>query len=817
MGELEKKPKIGGIIMLMDEYNILRKKTNKKKGFAATPLLASLAMILLLVGLFVFLAGKYDKDTNVAVNSSDASYLSAEASNEKTSPVGKARIFNENLRTIKDAAVSYFTNERLPRNIGDTVKLTLSEMQNKKLVLDIVDSYEKSCSSTKSYVEVTKEKNEYLMKIFLSCSDDEDYIIIHLGCYDYCKDHICEKEVTPGITEFEYEYKKTIACKMTDWSAWSEWKKEKEATSNLKKEETKVEKETKSFTEVIDATLLPATYSCETYGNDYKLDDKKCIKTIVTKDIIDAIKGEYSYNCDAYPGYTLNGKVCEKEVTSTDIIDATKGEDVYTCDDGYTLVGNKCEKEVKKVDIKPATISQETYTCPSEYTLDGDKCYKLVKTTDVKEATLTCKSGYALEKGQCVKTYNDIDTVPGTTTKSYYICPDGYSKKETECTREVEKTENADLVLTCTGVYKLVSGKCLSTYKEAEYIDATPVYSTKTVEYTHDCYKPECTTKLVMDCSSGSCQMVQKESCEDKKTTCTDTKQENYISGYTCPNKYEKQGNSCMIEVEKTSTKLPVSTCPEGFTKNGNTCTRTYKDVETIKATYVPATHTCPSGYNDNGSNCTKSVQKKDVITPDKTCLSGYTLNTNNKCEKEENTKEFKDVIVGPKGYTCESGYVLNTNNECERTFSDKEIVDAKKDPDKYSCKEGYTLKGNKCEKTNVTIDKVDATKVEGGYTCKDGYTLNSENKCEKEITTTDIKDAMENEVSYSCPEGYNKEGSKCTRVITEEIEVTYYRYATRSCVGGSTDIKWSSSNDKTLLDSGYKLTGNKRAITIEK
>ena len=46
-----------------------------------------------------------------------------------------------------------------------------------------------------------------------------------------------------------------------------------------------------------------------------------------------------------------------------------------------------------------------------------------------------------------------------------------------------------------------------------------------------------------------------------------------------------------------------------------------------------------------------------------------------------------------------------------------------------------------------------------------------------------------------------------------KDVKITYYRYATRTCTGGMTDIKWSTKDDKSLLDDGYKMTGNKREI----
>lgn len=104
------------------------------------------------------------------------------------------RIFGENILIIKDAAKSYFTNERLPQNAGDKVTITLGEMIDKKLVIPFKDGNGNSCDMTGSYVEVTKAENEYVMKINLKCTDNTDYIIVNMGCYDYCLTTICEKE-----------------------------------------------------------------------------------------------------------------------------------------------------------------------------------------------------------------------------------------------------------------------------------------------------------------------------------------------------------------------------------------------------------------------------------------------------------------------------------------------------------------------------------------------------------------------------------------------------------------------------------------------
>ena len=48
-------------------------------------------------------------------------------------------IFNDNVQTMKDAAEDYFTKDRMPQNVGDSSKLTLQQMLDKKLVLPFLD------------------------------------------------------------------------------------------------------------------------------------------------------------------------------------------------------------------------------------------------------------------------------------------------------------------------------------------------------------------------------------------------------------------------------------------------------------------------------------------------------------------------------------------------------------------------------------------------------------------------------------------------------------------------------------------------------
>lgn len=117
-------------------------------------------------------------------------------------------IFANNVSRMKEAAIGYFTNERMPQVVGQSKKLTLQEMYNLHLVLKMKDKDGNPCDTTKSYVEMTKYTEEYRLKVNLSCGKQEDYIIVYLGCYSYCPGGVCEKTVAIPSKKTQEEEKK---------------------------------------------------------------------------------------------------------------------------------------------------------------------------------------------------------------------------------------------------------------------------------------------------------------------------------------------------------------------------------------------------------------------------------------------------------------------------------------------------------------------------------------------------------------------------------------------------------------------------------
>lgn len=486
--------------MGIDEYSILRKK-QKKNAFAATALLISIAIALLvMVGAVLILGKVNDKDRIAPRGNNDSSETRSVNNNDGSCEgLNKEMVFNDNIKNIKDAAISYFTNARLPKELNESKKITLREMKEKKLVLNVRDASANTCDGNKSYVEVTKGVNEYIMKILLSCSDIEDHIIVHLGCYDYCDKDVCEKEVEPEKV-YEYEYKKTTSCTMSDWSSWGAWKTVREKTSNLKKEDTKVETSTKDKVAKYDAQAN-ITYNCDKYGKEYSLSGTKCIKGEAIVDTKPATKNPDTYNCDKY---------------SKD----------------YKQSGSQCIKDTSYQDKQPAKPVYNCNAYSSEYKLTGDKCIK-----------------------------------PG------------------------------------------------------DEIPATATYGYRTKTKTVDCYKEVCTTQIIYSCPTpNSCGNKTINTCQQVKKTCEKKVQERYVTGYDCPNGYNKSQNKdgkwiCTLPEDPRPAGVEYDcSAYSGYSKTGTTCVKTIPSQDIKPATKNPDTYNCDkySGYAQIGNTCVK-ISAKDT------------------------------------------------------------------------------------------------------------------------------------------------------------------------------------------------------------
>ena len=169
----------------------------EKKGFPILRTILKVLIIGIIILLLILFIPKLIKNSsssnNNGNNGTSGSNSNCSDKYEKSLDALTSQIFADNLEKMKDAAVSYYTTERLPENVGDSDTMTLSDMIGKKLIVALIDKNNKAVDVEKSYVKITKTDEEYILKVNIKDSEKEDYILVHLGCYSYCKTDICEK------------------------------------------------------------------------------------------------------------------------------------------------------------------------------------------------------------------------------------------------------------------------------------------------------------------------------------------------------------------------------------------------------------------------------------------------------------------------------------------------------------------------------------------------------------------------------------------------------------------------------------------------
>lgn len=239
--------------------------------------------------------------------------------------------FNNNLLAMATAGSGYFTSSRLPENTGDKVKMTLGEMYDNKLLVKFSDSNNRTCNNNKSYVEVTKEE-EYTMKVNLSCSDKEDYIMLHMGL-----DGTSFPSTSTARCEFVKNLDDTWAY--GKWSSWGTKKISKTSTNQVQTKVSKVQNGTRrvSHSNVITNNAVKINYNGEpkyvcasSYDNAGTYNDMvTCKKTVVT------YTDEPVYRNVTY--YRSRSKTLNKQVDTK----WASCDDTSLIEQGYVKTGNE--------------------------------------------------------------------------------------------------------------------------------------------------------------------------------------------------------------------------------------------------------------------------------------------------------------------------------------------------------------------------------------------------------------------------------------------------------------------------------------------
>jgi len=703
-------------------------------------------------------------------------------------------IFNANVETMKDAGINYFTTERLPKNVGDKVTLTLKEMLDLKLLLPFTDKNGDTCDVNKSYVTLEKMDTEYQMTVHLKCKGQEDEIKVHLGCYSYCTGTICEKvETTPvagpscslvvsegkqgangwylGNVTVKFKSKSTVdGAKITNYGIGLTSNYDGKDTYQVTKDGT-----TKVYGYVKDSKGRTATCSIEVKKD-----------TVAPTCSLDVLSGSANkngvYTTDVVVGFK-NKNDATSGIGAYDV--TTNSKATYNKNDKYTIKTNGTIKVYGYVKDNAGN----TKTC--ELSVKRDVVTKTSTPSCTLEVTSGTKGNNSWYVSNAVVKFKTKTTTNGATITAYGL---GTS---TTYANNTSYTVKNDGTYTINGYVKDSNGNT----------------ATCSIIVKKDATKPKCSLEVIKGSknSNGSYSTDVVIGFKSK----TDAASGINIFGITANNNGYIYNQLDKLGITTNGTHTVV-----GYVKdnagNTNTC-----PITITKTKYEYEYQKPVEAVYGNWSEW----ETKKVYDPSKLPTFGLSSNKLTETKNLGKTTEwaytpgdaiFANQLVETTGATIKTcdGYKYYRDAETSVTYAIKVatkweylgMVTLDTPPvDTLSVKYEFVGMdfdrcGDSCTTTPYTVWKKYSRKVSTlTYTDTEtkigGITVECSSYTETPITTFN---------TFKKIVGFEQ-----TRGL---VDVYKYQVRTRSLVSaGYTDVKWSSYNDATLLIAGYKMTGSYR------
>lgn len=687
-------------------------------------------------------------------------------------------VFNNNVQSMKDAADSYFTKDRMPEKVGDSVKLTLQDMLDKKLILPFLDKDGNECDTKKSYVKVTKEEKEYKLEVHLSCPNKEDYIIEPIGCYNFCPEQ-------------------TVNCNCSCSGA----QEEQPTTSDDGK---------------VTVNKTNPTPSNNNDGGKYKL---QYLYTRTLTDI-DWNTGNYQSNkedendnvrlVDTKTQYTGQKKVSAGSTQYKHIKYAYKDnwsvvtdwtDEVKPITDKFKLYATRTlYTGYKKVTKDVMNYKHIKYGYRDNWVIDTGWTYDVIpETTKIKlYATRTLYTGYKPYVEETTK-YKHVK----------YANKDTWTETGWSTTKRTENS-NTKLVDTRYTVRKTVQttkGSWSDWIKEGVWRDSKPAdsstkqwygpYNEKTISTWKTLYDSWSTTELQQPISGNR----RYEFLTQHPDECTDACNGNSTVMRYYYRVYELQESKQYMyyyrtysETSSTSTDEKVVSNPKSYTDNGYTIVKTeykYKikssDNEIVDTKWTNS-KTSPSGYvYANEKKVTKTTKYKalDKWVTNKEKLGEYTSYVKTKKQYKYKRNNPEKYVIGtiwttsktsPSGYEYTGEYTKTTKTTYEPY---NKWVTNKDKLGEYTyyitTKTQYKYKQNNPEKYIESTIWTDSINPPKGYTYTGEYKTNSSTSyVDLGYWVDDIKDL----------------GEYTHNVKTRKL----YRYKYRTVIT-KTESRWFDSN----------------------
>ncbi len=492
-----------------------------------------------------------------------------------------SNVFRENIKYMQEAGESYFTDDKLPKEIGESNKISLADMFDRRLILPFVDEDGHSCNQYDSYVSVTKTDNGYELKTNLVCNKESNYTIKILGCHNYCKDALCSK--TCSVEQItEYKYKKL--SNVTTYKCPSGYKKDGKYCVQSKIVDSKSATKTNTTTrvDVIDADKVYdsgkktevdviKTRNDDTYEKVYinAIKEVSTGTTTRTKVYVDPIKSTTSGSTST----TKEAYSCQKTKTVRESYDCTKyktetqctkkyKQEAYSCNCSTKYVGGvyktSCNTCYKSVPYQSCSDVKKSYTdtCYRDVTKTyTDTCYRDKTTTTPGSTTYSCPS------------YAEGSEGSGSSLKCYYYQETSTAGSTTyRCPADADGSSGSGANLKCYYLEKVSGGYSYKCPSKANYSTGSGK-NLRCYVVTNGSYHYECNEKGYK---------LDGKTCKKTITETSTTKK--------CDSGYKLEGDKCnkystsKIDATKTTSQKTIykwsrSESLSGWTRTGDTRT----------------------------------------------------------------------------------------------------------------------------------------------------------------------------------------------------------------------------------------------------
>jgi len=783
----------------------------ERKGFPIKGFLMRLLLVIIFVLLLIWLLPKFITPV-VKTDSKSASGCNGGSTCDLTGVKAlTSQIFSNNLDKMKDAAISYYTDERLPQNVGDSSQMTLSDMIGKKLIPALIDKNNKAVDVEKSYVKITKMEDEYLLKVNIKDSEKEDYILVHLGCYTYCKNtYLCQKQTT--TTTGAVKAGKTTAI-------------------------VPIINPTPSYNPTPTPTPTPSNPTCRyANGHYYDANSNKVSEL------------NYIVSCEAPKCKIVNGYYFGKNgnnVTRSTYINEcqTKPDKKHTC---VLYNGNYYDKNGNKVTEVDYLISCHAPVCRKVngyyFGKNGNNVSESTFNSEcTTKKTHTCvlyNGNYYDKNGKVVSEVNYLISCHAPVCKKvngYYFGKNGTNVSQStfnsECT-----TQKTHTCVYYNGNYYNKNGKAVSE-----------------VDYLISCHAPVC--RIVNGYYFGkNGNNVNKSTFESECTT-----QKTHTCVYYNGNYYDKNGNAVSEVNYLISCHAPKCRKVNGyyFGKNGNNVSKSTFDAECTTTTEYVYEYSKTTGakFSDwsSWSNWTKTdcgTKEVNCSDQDVTCLNKLQMTTRKEkigtyqktyakkrnvvkqtgSYQEKSCNKYNYVEINKTLYattTTTTYTTVNTITTTTRTTHGGWTYNGRgsySNPPSDTSTTHYTFAGadySNCGDTCTSLPNYyyDSYTYTGGLTSVSSTTTPGKTTTSSSSTTTPV--STETSYEASCG-GYTVKTIPIygTITVTEKAsrteplygDVCYKSTKSRTLISkGSTQTKWSKYNDTSLLNNGWVYTGNKK------